>query len=637
MKRILQNVIATTAITVLLAPSPAAAQQNSWTGGATGDWSDATWAFGVPSGGIGIDSEALVGSTVGSGTPTAAVDVTNSQDTPAVTIGGGAGTDGTVNVTGTGTLNVVDTPPSNGNLVVGEFDGLGTLNVDSGTLVIAGGLLNSSGAAASAINLTGSASVTAASAFFDRNLTIDESNVSLSIGGDATFGLSGTHTWVIPTAGASAVSVGGNADLGGTLKVEFPDGKPVVGSTFNLIDAATVDNNEVIPSGFSFVDTSSVSGLGPGERFSTQTVAGGTNGQLAQLVLEQQPVLIVDRDTGSVTVQNPGGVASIDIDTYAITSPTLGALVPGNWNSFEDQGAAGGAWLEANPTANAISELNPSSSGAIPANTDVVLGNIFNLVAPSTFGEENEDLVFRYSKPDGGFINGDIEYTGLANNTLTLEVDPSTGEAQLTNGTSFTVSIDAYVIDSASGSLEASNGDWSSLEDQGVDGGNWFEADADADRISELLVTGGLELAPNDVVNLGFLFDEVDGIQDLDFRFAILPSDASPGDFNADGVVDGADYAVWRNNLNAPDDSSLNNNGDGVAGISAADLQVWRDNFGATGSSGGDEDPALLTGKVLYTTIGLGAAAASSTPEPASAALVLTMVSLIGVGGRRRS
>ncbi|MCO6042745.1 right-handed parallel beta-helix repeat-containing protein [Aeoliella sp. ICT_H6.2] len=53
-----------------------------------------------------------------------------------------------------------------------------------------------------------------------------------------------------------------------------------------------------------------------------------------------------------------------------------------------------------------------------------------------------------------------------------------------------------------------------------------------------------------------------------------------PGDFNNDGTVNLADYVVWRNNLGAADESSINNHGDGMNGVDTADYQLWKDNFG---------------------------------------------------------
>ena len=55
-----------------------------------------------------------------------------------------------------------------------------------------------------------------------------------------------------------------------------------------------------------------------------------------------------------------------------------------------------------------------------------------------------------------------------------------------------------------------------------------------------------------------------------------------PGDFNDDGVVNAADYTVWRDNLGASDESAIANHGDGMNGVDAGDYQLWRNNFGNT-------------------------------------------------------
>ncbi|MEM6329365.1 MAG: family 16 glycosylhydrolase [Planctomycetota bacterium] len=82
------------------------------------------------------------------------------------------------------------------------------------------------------------------------------------------------------------------------------------------------------------------------------------------------------------------------------------------------------------------------------------------------------------------------------------------------------------------------------------------------------------------------------------------------GDFNDDGIVDGADYALWRNNLNG-DASVLNGNGDGSDFVDAGDLAIWRAQF----------NPAPP-----------GAIAAA--PEPAAG--LLALAALCGLATRRR-
>src|SRR5690606_10244091 len=68
---------------------------------------------------------------------------------------------------------------------------------------------------------------------------------------------------------------------------------------------------------------------------------------------------------------------------------------------------------------------------------------------------------------------------------------------------------------------------------------------------------------------------------------ASAPPLNSTGDFNEDGVVDAADYTVWRNQLGGsmPPFSGADANGDGVVG--SADYLIWKSGFGKTTSPRG--------------------------------------------------
>ena len=81
-----------------------------------------------------------------------------------------------------------------------------------------------------------------------------------------------------------------------------------------------------------------------------------------------------------------------------------------------------------------------------------------------------------------------------------------------------------------------------------------------------------------------------------------------PGDYNDNGVVDAADYPLWRDNLGAPTEASINNNGDG-GGVTASDYAYWKTRFGNTSVAG--------TGSVT-----------AAVPEPAS--FVLLMLAATG-------
>ena len=88
------------------------------------------------------------------------------------------------------------------------------------------------------------------------------------------------------------------------------------------------------------------------------------------------------------------------------------------------------------------------------------------------------------------------------------------------------------------------------------------------------------------------------------------------GDYNDDGVVDAADYTVWRDNLDS--NGPLLNETESLGIVDAADYDAWKANFGAVAGTGGG---------------GL-----SAVPEPASWALgILGCMLTIARAGRRRA
>jgi hypothetical protein len=88
-----------------------------------------------------------------------------------------------------------------------------------------------------------------------------------------------------------------------------------------------------------------------------------------------------------------------------------------------------------------------------------------------------------------------------------------------------------------------------------------------------------------------------------------------PGDFNGNGVVDAADYVMWRNNVGST--TALPN--DSIGGtIGPAQYSEWRAHFGQTSGSGSG---AIETGS-------------SSVPEPTAATLVFGALSCLFAGHR---
>jgi hypothetical protein len=89
-------------------------------------------------------------------------------------------------------------------------------------------------------------------------------------------------------------------------------------------------------------------------------------------------------------------------------------------------------------------------------------------------------------------------------------------------------------------------------------------------------------------------------------------SDGVPGDYNNNGVVDAADYVVWRKHP-----ASLTHEGASPGVVDAADYNFWREHFGSTSGSGSS----------LNTT---------AVPEPATCGLMLTTLSALAMISRKR-
>lgn len=88
------------------------------------------------------------------------------------------------------------------------------------------------------------------------------------------------------------------------------------------------------------------------------------------------------------------------------------------------------------------------------------------------------------------------------------------------------------------------------------------------------------------------------------------PSHVSMGDYNGDGIVNQADYDMWRSDFGS-NNAAADGNGNGV--VDSADYVVWRDHLGQSFGSG-----------------------AAAVPEP-SLAIYLSMVIAIAMQVRRRS
>jgi probable HAF family extracellular repeat protein len=91
------------------------------------------------------------------------------------------------------------------------------------------------------------------------------------------------------------------------------------------------------------------------------------------------------------------------------------------------------------------------------------------------------------------------------------------------------------------------------------------------------------------------------GLINGEYHAYLLTPIPLPGDYNANGRVDAADYVLWRKNNN----TAVTLSNDATPGTSPADYTVWRSHFGQPPGSGSD------------------ASANTAVPEPATYLLLM--------------
>jgi hypothetical protein len=235
----------------------------------------------------------------------------------------------------------------------------------------------------------------------------------------------------------------------------------------------------------------------------------------------------------------------------------------------------------------------------------------FNVVG--SFPAGRFGLYSAWQGPTATFTDFDIsdEFTISA---LTATVDRSTGSITINNPFSTPVNFDFYQFTSASNSLNDET--WLSLSDQnfqpagGGEHQKWQEAGGSSpSAIAEVFLDGNSTLdTTTSTKSIGAAYNNLINGEDLVFQYRLatgslrtgfvqyvgMPPASLQGDYNMNGVVDAADYVVWRKTDGTP-----------------AGYNLWRTNFGRTAAGGA----ASLGG-------------AASVPEPATVGLVLAIIAL---------
>ena len=190
-----------------------------------------------------------------------------------------------------------------------------------------------------------------------------------------------------------------------------------------------------------------------------------------------------------------------------------------------------------------------------------------------------------------------------------LEIDMSSGFASFVGGDAIPVQITDYRISTTNGTLLPSGlGGLTALEVDPVDkdspsgetgngiigdepGENWEVVYADQSEIWESFLFGATTFDADRRLPLGVIYDSSFGEDSqLSFTYVsggivregivrFVPSSTPQGDYNGDGVVNNADYTVWRDSLGATG-TGLPADGDGNEVVDVTDYRVWRATFG---------------------------------------------------------
>jgi hypothetical protein len=114
----------------------------------------------------------------------------------------------------------------------------------------------------------------------------------------------------------------------------------------------------------------------------------------------------VNPDTGLARLENTSPFA-VSIDAYTVSSVSQ-SLDPANWESLDDQNAAGGQWFEANAGTGRITELQAAGDTPLAPGDSFELGQVFNAASGQ------QDLVFDFLLAgDSATLRGVVLYAGI--------------------------------------------------------------------------------------------------------------------------------------------------------------------------------------------------------------------------------
>ena len=232
-------------------------------------------------------------------------------------------------------------------------------------------------------------------------------------------------------------------------------------------------------------------------------------------------------------------------------------------------------------------------------------GRLVHEIATAKLGERSRLM----QKPLllAGLISFALSMPAAAD-SLNVLVFPLSGEVRLQNPSGTAVPFIFYSITSSTnqvGALNPNNPPWRSISDYYDASGNgfidpvnqWVKLSDKSIELAEAVIGNTSSLPAFRTLSLGTVWNTgVVPYTNLAFEIrqetqAVTTNVqvAVEGDYNHNGVVDQADYTVWRQNIGSTTSLDADGNLNGV--VDAGDFVYWRKNFGnswpGAGSSGG--------------------------------------------------
>ena len=296
------------------------------------------------------------------------------------------------------------------------------------------------------------------------------------------------------------------------------------------------------------------------------------------------------------SASSPGTTYKVEVDRMQIerlnTTVSSNLLADASFEGFDTPPSGIGGWAQFGNVFREGGPVTPQDGFAALK----MFGPFFNLPnasgvfqnVPAAPGQQFEGSVYAYS-PSGDSILGTQNYTNI-----TLQFLNAQGQ----------------VLDSVNFSPGRNEKNTPIFDgrDANMPQDNWIQYTVDA-------------VAPADTA---FVRESLFFIQQLSQGGAVWFDNASlvrltpdvvavPGDYNSNGLVDAADYVVYRNSVGL---ATLTNRGSGIVGpVGSADYNFWRSRFGSTSPGSG--------------------VSVASIPEPGTLVL-LVLLPFAALGCRRR-